>query len=191
MRDRLGRPFAQVRNGFSLEAARAAYDALSASLGASLDTREAAARAQATIEEARGWLSGLSVAVGANLNGSSFEMALFLARLGARVAFVISDAIAPSEWPSVVALRELQPDIAVYPETHPGTSRYCTVPEHADVAIGFDAAQLAPNAKFLEFASDIEPFGYETPVRLLEGNRGARVGAEDARAALYSKGLVV
>ena len=89
------------------------------------------------------------------------------------------------------ALRELQPDVAVYPETHPGASRYCTVPEHADVAIGFDAAQLAPDAKFLEFASDIEPFGYETPMRLLEGIKDALAGTEDARAALYSKGLVV
>ena len=191
MRDRLDIPFAQVRNGFSLEAARAAYDVLSDALGAPLDTSDAEERAREALCDARGWLAGLSVAVGANLNGSSFEMALFLARLGARIAFVISDAIAPSEWPSVVALRELQPDVAVYPETHPGASRYCTVPEHADVAIGFDAAQLAPDAKFLEFASDIEPFGYETPMRLLEGIKDALAGTEDARAALYSKGLVV
>lgn len=191
MEERLGIPSVRLRGGITFDRIAADYAALSEFLGVPLDTGEAREAARQAEEDARPWLTGLEVGVGANLNGSSFEIALLLARLGARIAFIVSDGVAPSEWPSVVALRELQPDVPVYPSTHPGNSLYCEVPERADVGLGFDAATMAPGSKLVEFASDVEPFGYEKPVALLRAIREALRGSTDAREALYSKGLVV
>lgn len=191
MEERLGIPYVRMQEAITFDRIAANYQALSDFLGMDLDTSEAEGRARQAEDEARGWLSGLSVGVGANLNGSSFEIALLLARLGAHIAFIVSDGVAPSEWPSVVALREMQPDIPVYPSTHPANSLYCDVPERADVGVGFDAASLAPGSKLVEFASDVEPFGYEKPVALLRAIHAALESSRDTREALYSKGLVV
>lgn len=191
MRDRLGIPFVRVRQGFGVEEVRALYRDLGRGLGVEFDVSEEAEACAAHLDEARGWLSGLSVAVGENLNGSSFEIALLLARLGARIPFVISDAIAPAEWPAILELRELQPDVAVYPASHPGLSLVSEVPERADVAIGFDAAKLAPGSRLFEFGCDVEPFGFEAPLSVVDGVRGALEHPVSAKELLYSKGLVV
>ncbi len=191
MRDRLGIPFVRVRQGFGVEEVRALYRDLGRELGAEFDVSEEAEACAAHLDEARGWLSGLTVAVGENLNGSSFEIALLLARLGARIPFVISDGIAPAEWPAILELRELQPDVAVYPASHPGLSLISEVPERAEVAIGFDAAKLAPGSRLFEFGCDVEPFGFEAPLSVVDGVRGALEHPVSAKELLYSKGLVV
>lgn len=187
----LGIPYQFVRMRYMPDAVAEQYDVLSSFLGVSLDVSEARAACEAHLEEARGWLSGISIGVGANLNGSSFEIAALLASFGAHVRFVIADEVTPAERPFVDELARTDGQMPVYPATHPGLSLVRELPERVDVAIGFDAAKLSPGSRLMLLDSEVQPFGFETARYLVDGVRDAIEHPRSAKDLLYSKGLVV
>lgn len=191
MERRLGIPWHPVKQHLLPELVAAQYDALGSELGTRLGYEDARARAFAELDAARPWISQLSVAVGSNLNGSSFEVAALLRRLGAHVSFVIADQVAPSERTALEELAAHDPELRVYPATHPALSLVGKLDERADVAIGFDAAKLCPEAHLMLLDADTQPFGFQCATSLIRDLHAALDHPLSAKELLYKKGMVV
>lgn len=191
LRQELGMPYHLTRMPYDLDRVGLMYRELSEFLGRELDVSRHREEALGKLEDARPRLSGLRVAVGSNLNGSTFEVAAVLARLGARIAFLVAEEAEPADLPFVEDLCRADPDIPVYPGTHPRMSLVRRVPHEADVAIGYDAARLAPGAAPLPMGVDVQPFGYEATTSLVGRVLRAGQGGASARDLLYADTLVV
>ncbi len=107
------------------------------------------------------------------------------------IAFLVSDAIMPYEWPSVNRLKAICPDVPVYTSYHPSMSVALEIPERADVAIGFSASYICPSAKLLPLDADEQHYGFEAFSALVQGTQEALTSDISAHTLLYSKGLVV
>lgn len=136
-------------------------------------------------------LKGLTVGVGANVNGSPFEIALTLAQGGLRIAFIVCAAIANGEWEYLEQLKALCGDIPVYTNFHPSMAMIDRIPQKADVAIGFDAAHICPSSKLFVLDNDVQFYGFAAATALFAGVEDALSSDVSAKALLFSKGLVV
>jgi nitrogenase molybdenum-cofactor synthesis protein NifE len=167
------------------------YDQLSAALGRTLLYQPAMSHCEKVLNEARTWLNGLSVAVGANLNGSTFEIALLLARLGAHISYLVVDDLSDDDRVFAKELAAIDGQIPVYCGTAPLMSVTKEAISSAKVAIGFDAAKLSPTAKLLPLGVDIQPFGFQAADNLVEGIHSALSSTVSAYELLYERALVI
>ncbi|MBG0776763.1 MAG: hypothetical protein H0S85_10085 [Desulfovibrionaceae bacterium] len=165
--------FAPTSYGF--EAIRENYARIARAVGRELDVaaREAAAR------EAAGpmldVLRGKSVAVGCAINGSPFELALFLVREGIDVqALFARGTIKPYEWELIERLRKVRPEIPVYNASHPALCGRTGDFDHVQVAYGVDAGIYCVNAANVPLSRYQEQkYGYEATLWMLERTREA------------------
>ncbi len=184
-------PFLRSLVRYRLEGIAESYRALSQFLNYPLNWQPYydQARQKAVAHQSR--LQGLRVAVGESVNGSPFELACALAEYGAEISFIMSSAVADYEWEYVDRLRELNPDIPIYTSYHPTMSTIRQIQEQADLAIGFDASYICPEAKLMVLDSDQQHYGFKAAAALLEGIDLALAENVSAKELLYSKALVV
>ncbi len=167
------------------------YQELESFFGRKLDYEEHYEKCLETKERMRSSLKGLRIGVGTGVNGSPFDIALALADCGAEITFILADAIMGYEWPQVKMLQERFGQTPVYTSYHPSMSMMQEISEKADVAIGFSASYVCPEAKLLPLDADEQHFGFEAFSALTQGVLDALKSDVSARALLYSKGLVV
>ena len=165
--------FAPTSYGFS--AIREQYDKIGRAVGRELSVdgieQEARQAAQPMLEELR----GKPVAVGCSINGSPFELALFLVENGVDVdAMFARGSIKPYEWALVERLREAKPDIMVYNASHPALSGRTAPFDHVEIAYGVDAGIYCVNAANVPLSRYQEQkYGYEACLWMLEQTREA------------------
>ena len=186
-----GTPWHLTGMPYDIDRVAAMYRELGAFLGTELPFEPFYAQAQAELEQARSWMEGLGVAVGANLNGSTFEVAALVARMGARITFLLAEEMEPGDLPYIEALCAIDPQIPVYSGSHPRMAVVREVDHPTDVAIGLDAARLVEHAAPLSLGVDVQPFGFEAARFLVDGIRQALEERGDARSMLYAQTLVV
>lgn len=186
-----GTPWHLTGMPYDIDRVAAMYRDLGEFLGKPLPFEPYYEQAARELEEARPQMEGLRVAVGSNLNGSTFEVAATMVRMGASITFLLAEEMEPSDLPYIEALCAVDPQIPVYSGSHPRMALVRGVDHPTDVAIGLDAARLAESAAPLSLGVDVQPFGFEASRFLMEGVRQALEHQGDARSMLYAQTLVV
>lgn len=120
-------------------------------------------------------LRGKSVAVGCSINGSPFELALFLVENGIDVdALFARGTIKPYEWGLLERLRGVKPEIQVYNASHPALCGQTAPFDHIEVAYGVDAGIYCANAVNVPLSRYQEQkYGFEACIWMLEQTRKA------------------
>lgn len=191
MERELGIPCTKKFIRYRAEGVADSYRELEEFLDLKLDYRPYYMDVQGKIEAYRARLRGLRIAIGEEVNGSAFELACALAEYGARIAFIISSAVADYEWEYVERLQRIDPAIPVYTSYHPTMAMIGHVGEKADLAIGFDASYICQDARLMILDNDEQHYGFEAVTALLDGIDKAMAANVSARSLLYSKALVV
>ena len=165
--------FAPMSYGFT--AIREQYDKIAEAVGRPLniDALEEAAREVA--EPLLDGLRGKRTAVGCGLNGSPFELALFLTEQGLDVDTVFArGTIKPYEWKLIEKLRAARPDIMVYNASHPALCGRTETFDQEEIAYGVDAGIFCENAANVPLSRYQEQkYGYEATIWMLEQTREA------------------
>lgn len=167
----LGIPFALVRSHLLPERQAEEIERLAAMVGRPVDVSPYRAVAEQRLEDARSWLSGLSVAVGDEM--SPFETACFLARLGAHVSFVLANRVSAQDWAYIEELQRIDPTVPVYPGNHPAFALAGRLPLGADVALGLDAGRLAGARSVTDPDNETGRLGFSYALNLLDEVREA------------------
>lgn len=175
---------------YDIDRVAAMYRGLGEFLGQPLPFEPYYEQAARELEEARPRMKGLRVAVGSNLNGSTFEVAATMVRMGASITFLLAEEMEPSDLPYIEALCAVDPQIPVYsePPTHGAGAR--SRPPHRR-GNRPRRGGLAESAAPLSLGVDVQPFGFEASRFLMEGVRQALEHQGDARSMLYAQTLVV
>ncbi|MEF2230792.1 MAG: nitrogenase component 1 [Pseudodesulfovibrio sp.] len=183
--------FAPTAYGFST--IREQYGRIGEAMGRSLsmDTVEADAR-----EAARPMLDtlrGKSVAVGCSINGSPFELALFLLDNGVDVNTLFArGAIKPYEWKLIEQLRAVRPDIQVYNASHPALCGQTAPFDGVEVAYGVDAGMFCANAANVPLSRYQEQkYGYEATLWMLDQTREAMESPVANRDWIYRHDFLI
>lgn len=165
--------FAPTSYGFS--AIREQYAKIAEAVGSTLETdgrEHAARRAAAPLLE---MIREKSVAVGCSINGSPFELALFLVEQGIKVETIFArGTIKPYEWKDIERLRSAKPDIQVYNASHPALCGQVHPFDDIEVAYGVDAGIFCANAANVPLSRYQEQkYGFEATTWMLEQTREA------------------
>ncbi len=187
----LGIPWNKQLIRYSVDSIKRSYREISTFLGRELDISEYCDSCLDEIESYRKKLKGLRIGVGEGVNGSPFEIASALVEYGAEIAFIVCSAVDDYEWEYVYKLKKMCGDVPIYTNYHPSMAMINSIPETADVALGFDASYMCPSAKLLPLDSDDQHYGFEAASALLHGIEDALESNISARELLYTKGLVV
>ncbi len=165
--------FAPTSYGFST--IRQQYGKIGEAVGRSLDIDNHEQKARQAAEPIFEELRGKSVAVGCSINGSPFELALFLLENGLNVETLFArGTIKPYEWELIGQLREQAPDIMVYNASHPGLCGQTQPFDHVEIAYGVDAGMYCTNAANVPLSRYQEQkYGYEASLWMLEQTREA------------------
>ncbi len=165
--------FAPTSYGFS--AIREQYDKIAEAVGRPLDIEGPEQAARQTAEALLKDLRGKSTAVGCSINGSSFELALFLLECGLKVdAIFARGSIKPYEWGLIEQLRAVKPDILVYNASHPALCGQTDAFDQVEIAYGVDAGIFCVNAANAPLSRYQEQkYGFENTVWMLEQTREA------------------
>ena len=191
MENHLGIPWHKQLIQYGVDGIKRGYDEISDFLGRELNVRPYYEQCIEEIECHRKRLKGLRIGVGEGVNGSPFEIAAALVEYGAEIAFLVCSAVDGYEWESISKLKARCGDVPVYTNYHPSMAMIDSIPETADVAIGFDASYMCPAAKLYPLDSDDQHYGFEAVSALINGVEMALESNISARELLYSKGLVV
>ena len=167
----LGIPFALVRSRLLPEHQAEEIERLAAMVGRPVDVSPYRAAAEQRLEDARPWLSGLSVSVGDEM--SPFETACFLARLGAHVSFVLANRVSAQDWTYIEELQRIDPSVPVYPGGHPAFALAGRLPLDADVALGLDAGRLSGARSVIDPDGERGWLGFSHALNLLDELREA------------------
>lgn len=118
-------------------------------------------------------LRGKSVAVGCSINGSCFELALFLLECGLDVETIFArGTIKPYEWKLLDRLREVKPEIMVYNASHPALCGQTGAFDQVEIAYGVDAGIFCVNAANVPLSRYQEQkYGFEATLWMLEQTR--------------------
>jgi len=165
--------FAPTSYGFST--IREQYGRIGEAMGRTLSVEGIEADARAAARPMLDTLRGKSVAVGCSINGSPFELALFLVENGVDVNTLFArGTIKPYEWQLLEKLRAAKPDIWVYNASHPALCGQTAPFDHVEVAYGVDAGMFCVNAANVPLSRYQEQkYGYEATAWMLDQTREA------------------
>lgn len=191
MQKKLGIPWQKQFVRYGIDGISRSYDEISTFLGRKLDVSKHYDACREEIEKYKAKFKGLRVGIGEGVNGSPFEIACALAEYGLEIMYIVCSAIDDYEWEYVYKLKETCGDIPIYTNYHPSMAMIDSIPETADVSLGFDASYMCPAAKLFPLDSDDQHYGFEAVSALFNGIEEALNSNVSAKALLYSKGLVV
>ena len=177
----LGIPFAIVGPRLLPEMVETEFARFSSVVGRPVDLAPYRRAAEQRLDGARSWMGGVSVAVGGH-GANAFETATLLARLGAHIAFILEDRVSAQDWPLIDELAALQPDLPVYPTSHPAFALAGKLPVRADVAVGLEAGRLSPGCSMVDEEDEFDHLGFSLACSLVDEMREALdrpIGPED------------
>ena len=168
---RLGIPFVSLERFYGIERIHHQYQAISNVFHKQLDDEEMYQKAKNAIQELKE-LQPLSVAVGECLNANPFELALSLVEYGCQVKAIYAN-VDPSHFAYINALNELSPETKVYSNMEPTMLYYDGGEDEVDLAIGKDAIYYHDQSAHLNWNEDMQPFGYQGLIDLIEAIKEA------------------
>ncbi len=183
--------FAPTSYGFSV--IRDLYGKISEAVGKPLDIESHEQSARKAAEPLLENLRGKSAAVGCSINGSPFELALFLVQHGVNVETIFArGAIKPYEWDLIEQLRGAKPDIQVYNASHPALCGQTTPFNQVEIAYGVDAGIFCVNAANVPLSRYQEQkYGFEATVWMLEHSCEALANPVDNYDWIYRHNFLI
>ncbi|WP_320169414.1 nitrogenase component 1 [Maridesulfovibrio sp.] len=183
--------FAPTSYGFST--IKKQYELVGDAVGKELYVDEIAADAQKAAQPMLDKLRSKSVAVGCSINGSPFELTLFLVENGINVDTMFArGTIKPYEWKLIEQLRTIKPDIQVYNASHPALCGQTSTFDHIDVAYGVDAGIFCTNAVNVPLSRYQEQkYGYEATGWMLEQTCEAMENPVDNYDWIYAHDFLI
>ncbi|WP_419785331.1 nitrogenase component 1 [Pseudodesulfovibrio sp.] len=183
--------FAPMAYGFST--IREQYERIGEAMGRTLSVDKVEADAREAARPMLDTLRGKSVAVGCSINGSPFELALFLVDSGVDVNTLFArGTIKPYEWKLIDQLRMVKPDIQVYNASHPALCGQTAPFDDVDVAYGVDAGMFCVNAANVPLSRYQEQkYGYEATLWMLDQTREAMEHPVANRDWIYAHDFLI
>jgi len=183
--------FAPTAYGFST--IREQYERIGEAMGRTLSVDAVEADAREAARPMLDTLRGKSVAVGCSINGSPFELALFLVDNGVDVNTLFArGTIKPYEWKLIEQLRAVRPDIQVYNASHPALCGRTAPFDSVEVAYGVDAGMFCANAANVPLSRYQEQkYGYEATLWMLDQTREAMENPVNNRDWIYHHDFLI
>lgn len=175
MEKEMGIPSCFVPTSYGFSVIKEQYAQIEAVLGRKLtiDKYEQTARnlAETMLKELR----GKQLAVGCSINGSPFELALFLLENNLTIDTIFArGTIKPYEWDLIDRLQKIKPDLVVYNASHPALCGQTKPFDNIEVAYGVDAGIYCANAVNVPLSRYQEQkYGFEATTWMLEQTREA------------------
>lgn len=173
MEENLNIPYCYVPVSYSLYSIDKNYKTIEKLLGVSLDTEAYKKGAISEIEALLNQLGTLSLAVSSGANAMPFELSRALTEFGFIVKYIFCDEIASSDLEHLNWLWEHSPDTKVLTNIYPGMTAFAQELNTVDMAIGFTAGYYCRCTKTVPLTLDIQPFGYNGILYLLESMKKA------------------
>ena len=167
---RLGIPSVALTRFYGADRITRQYRALSAALGVKWSCGEGRQEAEEALASLKRRYPKLVFSIGEVVNANPFELALALSETGFCVREIFANPAPEYAW-YIGRLAERSPQTMVYSNMEP-TMIYYDIAEGGElpyaVAVGKDAGYYHPDAAFVPWNTDEQPFGYAGLRRLAE-----------------------
>ena len=193
LESKMGIPTCFAPTAYGPSTIREQYERIGEAVGRTLSVDGIEAEVREAAQPMLEVLKGKSVAVGCSINGSPFELALFLVDSGVDVnALFARGAIKPYEWKLIERLRAVKPDIQVYNASHPALCGQTAPFDGVGVAYGVDAGMFCVNAANVPLSRYQEQkYGYEAMLWMLDQTREAMENPVSNRDWIYSHDFLI
>ncbi len=164
LEERLGIPSIEMTRLYRADRIAAQYDALGAVLDVTFDYAGERSAAEDSVDRFRRRFPDAVFSVGEALNADPFEMALSLVTAGFAVKEIFGTVTSES-FRYLRQLAALSPDTKVYSNLSPSMMAYSESHKDAGedenlIALGRDAGWYHPDRPCLNWADDVQPFGF-------------------------------
>lgn len=168
---RLEIPSVELTRMYRIDKIRKQYQLFAGAIGAKIDDskfyEEAAAKVEAFARENK----GKKVAIGECMNADSFELALAMTEYGLTVTEIYG-TVSAERMPYIKMLAELNPETRIYTNLEPSMLYYDSSELPCDFTIGIDAGYYHPDAPNVPWNLEVQPWGYNGLIRLIEEIEG-------------------
>lgn len=168
---RLEIPSVELTRMYRIDKIRKQYQLFAGAIGAEIDDskyyEEAAAQVEAFARENK----GKKVAIGECMNADSFELALAMTEYGLTVTEIYG-TVSAERMPYIKMLAELSPETRIYTNLEPSMLYYDSSELPCDFTIGIDAGYYHPDAPNVPWNLEVQPWGYNGLIRLIEEIEG-------------------
>jgi len=168
---RLEIPSVELTRMYRIDKIRKQYQLFAGAIGAKIDDSkfydEAAAKVEAFARENK----GKRVAIGECMNADSFELALAMSEYGLTVTEIYG-TVSAERMPYIKMLAELSPETRIYTNLEPSMLYYDSSELPCDLTIGIDAGYYHPDAPNVPWNLEVQPWGYNGLIRLIEEIEG-------------------
>ena len=172
LQERLGIPSIELMRLYDVDRIRSQYKALGQVLGAKFDDAADYDAALAAVKAFAAVAPRATFSVGECLNGDAFELALALVRYGFEVREVFG-TVQAENFAFVRRLAQASPSTRIYSNMEPTMLYYDAAGCPVDVCLGKDAGWYHPEAAYLAWNDDVQPYGYAGVRRLFEALQAA------------------
>lgn len=168
---RLEIPSVEITRMYRIDKIRKQYQLFAGAIGAKIDDSrfydEAAAKVEAFARENK----GKRVAIGECMNADSFELALAMSEYGLTVTEIYG-TVSAERMPYIKMLAEISPETRIYTNLEPSMLYYDSSELPCDFTIGIDAGYYHPDAPNVPWNLEVQPWGYNGLIRLIEEIEG-------------------
>lgn len=168
---RLEIPSVELTRMYRIDKIRKQYQLFAGAIGAKIDDskfyEEAAAKVEAFARESK----GKRVAIGECMNADSFELALAMTEYGLTVTEIYG-TVSAERMPYIKMLAELSPETRIYTNLEPSMLYYDSSELPCDFTVGIDAGYYHPDAPNVPWNLEVQPWGYNGLIRLIEEIEG-------------------
>lgn len=168
---RLEIPSVEITRMYRIDKIRKQYQLFAGAIGAKIDDSrfydEAATKVEAFARENK----GKRVAIGECMNADSFELALAMSEYGLTVTEIYG-TVSAERMPYIKMLAEISPETRIYTNLEPSMLYYDSSELPCDFTIGIDAGYYHPDAPNVPWNLEVQPWGYNGLIRLIEEIEG-------------------
>lgn len=168
---RLEIPSVELTRMYRIDKIRKQYQLFAGAIGAKIDDSkfydEAAAKVEAFARENK----GKKVAIGECMNADSFELALAMTEYGLTVTEIYG-TVSAERMPYIKMLAEISPETRIYTNLEPSMLYYDSSELPCDFTVGIDAGYYHPDAPNVPWNLEVQPWGYNGLIRLIEEIEG-------------------
>lgn len=168
---RLEIPSVELTRMYRIDKIRKQYQLFAGAIGAKIDDskfyEEAAAKVEAFARENK----GKRVAIGECMNADSFELALAMSEYGLTVTEIYG-TVSAERMPYIKMLAEISPETRIYTNLEPSMLYYDSSELPCDFTVGIDAGYYHPDAPNVPWNLEVQPWGYNGLIRLIEEIEG-------------------
>ena len=188
---KLGQKCLEVYSCYRSEEIENNYKTIEKHIGKKLEYEIYKKALEEKIENSKEKLKGITVAIGTNGITRPFELARFLSEMGMKVSYVIAKAIPEFEKPHVEWLEMNSKDTIILPNLEPSLCLYEEKIDDVDLCFGLDAAVLFNRNYVIELDNDMNNFGYNSSIQLIDKILEREFFQKDLYKAIYDANLVI